>query len=484
MATALAPLPVTHVRYVMRGAAARLFFGDAARAPTVLLAGPAGTGKTRAALETTHARAVKYPGSRHLLCRKTFSSLKASGMVTFDERVLDLRHWLIPMGEGFVGRIEFHGETASRPAGYHYPNGSVIVVGGMDKPSKTLSMEFDTIYFQEATEATEDEVETLTRSFRAGNMPYHQLLMDANPNAPTHWLKQRANADKLLMLESHHEDNPLYWDGHEWTRDGERYIAILDALTGVRKLRLRDGIWAAAEGMVYQDAWEPERNHVARSRYSRRPESLEGDCGIDRNWSRYMAIDWGYRAPMAVQWYAKMPDGELLLYREIYVTNQAVELVAKEALAYMGYQLTEMGQLVPTRSDADPLPREIVADVDPGERATWEMHFGLSVFPAKKGQGSVSDGIQAVTRRLQDGRLIVLQGSLVQRDADLDEKKQPCCFAEEMESYVWDTRAGRPAKEQPIDDHDHAMDACRYLVQYFDRGVPDAGTISLDAVGW
>ena len=40
------------------------------------------------------------------------------------------------------------------------------------------------------------------------------------------------------------------------TATGAEYLSKLDALTGVRRLRLRDGLWAAAEGIIWDD-WDP-----------------------------------------------------------------------------------------------------------------------------------------------------------------------------------------------------------------------------------
>src|SRR5262245_39435455 len=64
--------------------------GNAARLPgidrtEILLSGPAGTGKSRAALEYFHESAEKYPRSRYLIVRKTRESLTQSGLVTFEE---------------------------------------------------------------------------------------------------------------------------------------------------------------------------------------------------------------------------------------------------------------------------------------------------------------------------------------------------------------------------------------------------------------
>jgi hypothetical protein len=70
--------------YHPHGAAADIF---RSRAPEVLLSGPAGTGKSRAALEKLHAMMLANPGARGLIVRKTLVSLGSTGLVTWREKV-------------------------------------------------------------------------------------------------------------------------------------------------------------------------------------------------------------------------------------------------------------------------------------------------------------------------------------------------------------------------------------------------------------
>lgn len=469
-----AAAPTVEETYRAYGAVARLFRlaqRPASMPSQIVVKGPAGTGKSRGVLEALNYIATEYPGCRILMLRKTRRSLTESGMVTFEQKVLNPAQGV---------------EWQATKQRYAYPNGSIIAVAGLDKPGKVMSSEWDVIYIQEASEVNEADWEACTTRLRNGVVPFQTLIGDRNPDAPHHWLRLRELSGHVTMLPSVHEDNPTLWDRERqvWTPQGAAYLAKLDELTGVRYLRLRLGIDAAAEGMVYQDAWDTKRHLVPRRQFSRKPESLWGDCGIDREWPRYLAIDWGYRNPAALLWLARRPDGELLLYRELYTTMTLVEDLAREALGYMGWRMSETGALLPTRTDADPLPREIIADHDAEDRATFERHFGLSVFPAHKGKDSIADGIQAVTKRLQDDRLHILEGSLVRRDPLLEDAKKPASVVEEFESYVWDTRAGRPPKEQPIDDSNHGLDALRYGVTYFDRATPDASSIQFEAVGF
>lgn len=216
--------------------------------------GPAGTGKTLAALWYMHLLAANNPGFVGLLVRKTQTSLSASALSSFRRHVLAV--------EDFGAK--FFGGNKEEPAAYRYPNGSRLVVGGMDTPGKIMSTEYDAVFVNEATDLTENDWEYILTRLRAGNLPYQQLLGDCNPQAPTHWLNQRANTEKTTRFLSRHEDNPRYFTANgTMTADGESYIkGVLDQLTGVRYQRLRLGKWVASEGQVY-DAWRDDMHLVS-----------------------------------------------------------------------------------------------------------------------------------------------------------------------------------------------------------------------------
>ncbi len=105
--------------------------------PEIILAGPAGTGKSRAALEKLHLVATRYPGMRGLILRKTRKSLTSSALVIFEHKVLPARHPILS------------GPSRTHRSVYTYPNGkdglagSEIDVGGLDNPTKVMSAEYD-----------------------------------------------------------------------------------------------------------------------------------------------------------------------------------------------------------------------------------------------------------------------------------------------------------------------------------------------------
>lgn len=427
--------PKERAPYTPYGAAYKLW---CTRRAEVLIAGPADTGKSRAALEKVHYCCDRYPNMRALMVRKTRESLTQSTMVTYEKKVL-------PYG-WFGNLIRFN--TVEQQ--YEYPNGSILAVGGLDKSSKVMSSEWDMIYVPEATELTEDNWEHLTTrvSGRSGGMPYAQLLADCNPHAPHHWLKKRCERGGTLLLESRHVDNPSFTPQRQ---------AVLDRLTGVRRKRLRDGIWAAAEGMVY-DEWDPALHVIDR-------------FDIPPLWPRYWAIDWGYRNPFCWQDWAQSHDGDLYCYREIYVTGQLVEDLARQIM-----QLTA----------SEPRPVAIICDHNAEDRATFERHSGMSTTPANK---PIAQGIQAVKARLRPDRrgkpgMYYLRDILVARDPLLDEKKLPASTIEEYESHEWDISNGRKTGEVPVDKDNHGLDTTRYMIMHVDGGqtIGDLDTETVEAL--
>ena len=401
----------------------------------VLIEGPAGTGKTVACLQKLHLQMSKYAGARALMVRKTAVSLKASALVTYQRKVLHP-----------LDGVRFYGGSQAEPAKFVYPNGSEIIVGGMDQASKVMSTEYDVAYANEATDLTEDDWESIDTRLRNYVMPYQQLIADCNPQAPTHWLNVRCDADKTRRIRSRHEDNPFYFDprAHEWTAEGREYIAGLDNLSGVRYDRLRLGLWRAAEGQVYE-AWD-------------RAVHLIDPFPIPAAWPRYWCIDFGYVNPLVWQWWAEDPDGNLYLYRELYETQTLVEDHAAHGLRLI---------------KDEPRPLAVIADHDAEDRATFERHARVRTTAAIK---DVSPGIQAVQSRLKvqgngKPRLMILRDATVRTDSALKRAGKPTSTAEEFDGYVWDQRAAqrngdRPMKDQPLKDNDHGMDALRYMVMH------------------
>jgi hypothetical protein len=407
------------------------------KGPEAMLEGPFETGKTYAALSKLHALLCVYPNSRALMVRKTYASIVHSAVVTYETKVLPVKP-----DDPDSGIAKYGGE---KPEFYDYPNGSRLVVGGLDNAQKVLSAEYDFIYVNQAEELTINEWELLLgrATGRAGNAPYSQIFGDCNPDVPTHWILHRARLRRFRQM---HEHNPTLFDQSTGliTPQGLLSLESLDSLTGVRYKRGRLGQWAGAEGQVYED-YDPDTH-------------LIDPFPIPRHWRRYRAIDFGLKNPFVCQWWASDEDKRLYLYREIYMTNRTVGVHSKDI----------------NRLSADERVTGTVADHDVAARATLDEH-GIMTIAAKK---DITLGIQKVQERLKiqaDGkpRIFFLKGALVEADPMLYRSVpgdlHPVCTEHEFSSYVWPKGAdGKAVKEVPVDMNNHGMDAMRYMVMHLD----------------
>lgn len=419
----------------LRGAALEL---ANSRAPEILISGAAGTGKSRAVLEKINLICLLTPGVKALILRKTARSLATSALRTWERDVV--REAMLD------GSVHYYGGSAREPAQYRYRNGSAVVIGGLDDPMKVMSTEYDIAFIQECTEVSEEDWESVNIRLRNGAISFQQLIGDCNPGPPTHWLLERAAKGKLVHLISQHEDNPRYFTpAGAPTQEGVDYIARLDSLTGVRYLRLRKNIWAAAEGVIY-DMFDPAIHVI-------------DPFPVPPSWERIWAVDFGYTNPFVWQDWALDHDRRAYLVREIYMTSRLVEDHARQILSLGG-----------------PRPSVIVCDHDAEDRATLERHLGMGTVPAEK---AVTSGIESVASRLKlagDGRprLQFFKDALVEKDATLTERKLPTCTVEEIPGYIWapEPPSADRKREQPVKRNDHGADAARYFVCEIDLHGP------------
>lgn len=419
------------------------FFNDT-ESPELIIAAAAGTGKSLAACLKLLNLLSTYPQSRALILRKTRASLTESGLVTWEDDVLQGR------------TAEYFGNTKrTHRHSYVFPNKSELVGGGMDNVLKIFSTSYDIVYVQEAVELTEDEWESLLRSLRNGRMPFQQLMGDTNPSHPMHWIKRRSSGSHpgLKLLTSFHRDNPALYDGEQWTWRGKDYLEKkLGALTGMRRRRLLNGEWCQAEGVVFEE-WteymEDKPWHVIGWDDLPIPKEYRERSTLPPDWPRFIAIDFGWDQPSVVMFGAQDHDKRMYVYRQIIRTGQLVEDMAKEIKS----SIAEDG--VP--------PQAIFCDHDAEGRATLERHLGITTKKAYKDILDTIDCVNSMLRKGIDGRprLCVVRDSLVSHDPRMKERGLPCGLIEEIPAYVW---LDSKTREIPLQENDHAIDALRYLV--------------------
>lgn len=419
---------VVYHDYEPQGAAADLFH---ARDPEVLLEGPAGTGKTRALLEYVNWLCETYAGIRVLVFRKTRTSMSESVLVTYEEKVLWDGH---PAKTGDAHR--------NNRQHYRYPNGSHVVVGGMDNSDRIMSTEYDVAACFEATEVSLEDWEKVMSRLRNNVLPWQQGICDCNPGSQFHWLNQRANAGLMCRLLSRHSDNPSLT---------QAYLDRLDRLTGARHERLFRGLWVSEEGLVY-DEWDPKIHVMDRA-----------DIPREMKW-HFGSIDWGYRAPGVFQVWGV--DGESNLYRvvEVYRTQKPYEWWAEVIEKYhRKFNLAAIAC-----DPAEPRSIDMLNDRlgEPSKRKTERL--------ARKADNDIMAGLDMVRwalrpRKGTQPRMVFVSDALKEgRDPSLAEEMNPCCTEEEVPGFVWLKQAdGKAIKEMPDPScPDHGLDAARYAAMF------------------
>jgi len=420
----------------------------------VLIDGPAGTGKTRGVLHKLDTYARCHAGFRALLMRKTRTSMTDTVLVTLERDVLNDTPGIRIVGS----RKRSHRDS------YDYPNGSSLVLGGMDKRESIMSADYDIIYCGEATEFTVDDYEFALTRLRPGGdsaFPFKQIICDCNPSFPHHWLIRRAIDKKMTRFKSVHQDNPLWYDRDgQLTKSGKDYIHdVLERLTGVRRKRLLEGKWVAAEGVVY-DEYDPQL-HIIKS------------LPIERIKWFQVGVDWGYRDPCVMQIWGV--DGDRTMYRacEYYRSGEDMDFWCSRAEEIV--------------KEFSPIKRFVCDPADPGKIAILRKRlaiYGVSCVAASRVLSGLEDriklnapttdrrlipsGISEIKRRLKprpDGlpAIMLVQDAVRLRDESLRSSRHPTCCEEEFESYMYPEKVeNKAADEIPMDLYNHAMDTMRY----------------------
>lgn len=421
------------------------------RHPELLIEGAAGTGKSRNIGEFINAFCETYPRVRCLVCRKHRVRLTDSFLVTFEQKVLWPEHPALSEG----GSIRYRKQ-------YTYPNGSVIVVGGMDDPDRWFSTEWDLVFCNEATELTLDAWEKFSRAMRNYKAPWQPMIADCNPREPSNWLNQRALDGKMARIKTRHRDNPFLYNHatQRWTRQGREFLRKLRDMTHVRRKRLYEGLWCAAPGQIWED-WDQD-DHIIENPGAPNARKPYGDKLPAFEW--YMgSLDWGWNDPMVFQVWGVTQAPERRMYRllEIYRRNWTTDDLADK--------------LVPIIKDWN--LNTVVCDPSRPENIEL-LNRRLTSFGYRDGKpvcvkadNRLEGGLDEVRRRLRDRTMFFVQASYTHPfgyDRTLEEKSRPVCTEDEIPEYQHELDDNdEPIGEKPAKDSiDHGCDATRYAAMY------------------
>ena len=419
-------------------------------------------GKTYSLCAYMDALAKKYAGARMTFVHRSLNRVYRNIIPTYEKYLGYTPTSRDAPNPTFVTR--YGGE---KPEFFEYRNGTRIYVNGLDQPSNLLSDFFDAAFVNQAELLPFEAWDELTArvSERAGVMPIAMLVGDCNPNAPHHWIRQQTKDDKLKYFRMSFLDNPeIIAQGSDrlkdfkiafennpdpklldkimdlFTEGGLRRVEKLKNLDGLRFKRGFLGHWASGEGLVFE-AFEPETHIV--------------DTTIMPNWKRYLSVDWGFRNPASVIWWAQSPDDRLYAYKEIYKTK-----LTKPDLI----------QLIKDNCDRR-YDRIQYAAVDSEDQDGVEQlrQAGFRVKEPKKDRVAQIDGVKGRLKKDPSGEpaIFFLRDRLVHPpDEDLKDDYRPVEVTDEFLSlsYAEKLKGTRRDDEDVVGDN-HGVDGTSYLIQ-------------------
>lgn len=272
-----------------------------------LFGGAAGGGKSYGQLVDALLYALKYPKSKQIIFRSTFSDLEKS--------LIRVSLNLYPLT---IAKYNDSKHT------WKFNNGSIIDFGYIQYEKDVYqyqSAEYDVIRFDELTHFTEYMYTYMISRCRGANSYPKRIKSSTNPGGIGHtWVKDRfidigePNVIHTCKLETGENVTRIFipslvTDNKFMLDYDPDYIKRLDALPEKERSALKYGDWDIYDGMFF-----PE--------FKRRIHIIEPFV-IPNHWNRYIAMDYGLDM-FAVLFFAIDTKGKTYVYNEIHKSNLIV----------------------------------------------------------------------------------------------------------------------------------------------------------------
>ena len=247
-----------------------------------------------------------------------------------------------------------------------------------------------------------------------------KIFLNCNPNGAYHYMKtdfiDRAEEIGLYHLHFTMEDN--------LTLSPEIRESYARSFAGVFYRQYILGEWVSAEGAVYPMWSDDENTYIEES-----PEQYQG-------MRRFCAVDYGTANPCV--FLDVWDDGRTFWIANEYYWDSAARRRQKTDREYAEDLEAFLNH-----------DRNVQVIIDPSA-ASLKAELRNRGFRLQDAKNDVRDGIAATA---------VLIGS---RRVRAERSRCPSLL-KEIHGYLWDEKARRKGEEKPVKDHDHAMDALRYL---------------------
>ena len=232
--------------------------------------GSAGSGKSYSICQKIIIRCCNESNFRVLVCRRYATTLRNSCFALFKEV---LAKW----------QLTKYVKIRETDMSIIFPNGSQIIMVGLDTEEKLLSLtNISTVWVEEAYEVEKEKVEQLNLRMR-GAADNQQIILSWNPVSKNSWLYKftvENPPESFIYHHSTYKDNPFL---------NQEYIAALDemATRNPNKYRVYGlGQWGLdPEGLVITNWRSEEFDALALS-----ASGLEHRSGMDVGWIDPSAI--------------------------------------------------------------------------------------------------------------------------------------------------------------------------------------------------
>lgn len=274
-----------------------------------------------------------------------------------------------------------------------------------------------------------DEVALMPRSFveqaiARCSVPGRKLWFNCNPEGQLHWFNQEwildAENKNALVLHFTMNDNP--------SLTAEIRAGYERMYTGMFYKRYIEGLWVSAEGIIYADMFDPDRNIISEEEVKKL--TFDPDTWI--------SCDFGIQnATVFLKW--KKIKG-----KQVYVCVDEWYYSGRE----MQKQKTVTGLVEGLKEFMHgEKPKYVI--IDPSAAALI-VELNQKGFKTVSANNEVLDGIANTGKLLEDSKLLF---------------SERCKHTiDEFDLYMWDEKAADNGEDVPIKENDHCMDAVRYFV--------------------
>lgn len=317
--------------------------------------GARGGGKSWAVRTKAKLLALRYPGIKQLIVRRTYKELTGNHINILRAETLGIAKY------------------NSTDKVLKFANGSTIEFMYCARNSDLDALqgqEYDVIYLDEATQLSEYQMKAITACCRGVNDFPKRIYYTCNPGGQGHAYIKRIFIDKRYLASENPGDyefiQALVDDNTALMEAQPDYVAQLDALPEKLREAWRFGRWDVFEGQVFAEFVDDPEHYRDRVQ-----THVIEPFKIPDSWKIYRGFDWGYAKPFSVGWYAVDHDNVMYRFREMYGCTGEADRGVEWTVQRVANEIRRIEE-----TDAQLKGRQITGIADP---AIWQEDGGESI---------------------------------------------------------------------------------------------------------